>query len=301
MWLLLCPSIGIGDPREVVLASGSPLGSYFRVANDIKAAFEDSGFRIRVIETSGSVENIDLMLADKAKLALVQKDALARLASQRREILPMIELFPEEVHLFTSETAQITRFADLEGKTIACGSHESGSCLTARQINNLYGMHWRIHTLAADRMLAAVRSAELDAGLFVGGKPIRLLENASGIRMLDIPQKTGFDAYYRRDVISQMDYPWMERTVHTYSVPAVLAVAVDQILDEGKLVGSLLMELLTKESVLRKHGHAKWKEVVFTGTGLWRVHPVAREILNACFTVSRFGFTCDRMKHLGSP
>lgn len=60
----------------LTLASDSRDGAYFKIAQDSKALAEKEGLSIDLVETNGSLDNINLLGAGEVGLAITQLDVL---------------------------------------------------------------------------------------------------------------------------------------------------------------------------------------------------------------------------------
>src|ERR1051325_1662909 len=60
----------------LTIATGPNDGSYYQIAQDIKAVAAKDNVDVQVMATKGSLENIDLLASGKVDTAIVQLDAL---------------------------------------------------------------------------------------------------------------------------------------------------------------------------------------------------------------------------------
>ena len=60
----------------LTIATGTPEGTYYQIAQDIKQVAEKEGIPIEIIQTNGSFDNINLLGSEKVDLAILQLDVL---------------------------------------------------------------------------------------------------------------------------------------------------------------------------------------------------------------------------------
>ncbi len=174
------------DHRKVhtlVLATGQKEGQYYAFGKALSKVVNNHNNRIniKVIESNGSQENLELLQNKDAQLALVQSDAIINNSTKA-----VAFLFPEVFHLMVRQDSQIDDISDLEEKRIALMSKGSGS----------YNMFWRLqehYQLDIDKIQTiplpiteahqALENGEVD-GLF----RVVSLESRAVVQLLNNPQ-----------------------------------------------------------------------------------------------------------------
>ncbi|MBX3275062.1 MAG: TAXI family TRAP transporter solute-binding subunit [Sandaracinaceae bacterium] len=149
-------------PRDVTLriATAGRGGTYYPIGEGIAAAIERDvpGVRVTVLETSGTVENHELLARGGCELALVQNDTPA--TSPARAVAP---IYPEVLHVVAR--AGIDDLDALRGRRIAGGAEGSGTARLVASVLGHFGLAGRVavvHPTTADAV-AAFRRGELDA------------------------------------------------------------------------------------------------------------------------------------------
>lgn len=127
------------EPVELGIVTGQETRTYFRFGEDLRRLVASHGISLAVYASSGSVENmvavydsrsIQLGIAQSAVVAYMNASTdlkIRRIAAEIRLVLP---LYVEEVHFLARP--ELSRFEDLAGKTVAIGSVNSGTAMTAR-------------------------------------------------------------------------------------------------------------------------------------------------------------------------
>lgn len=152
---------------HLTLTTGQRGATYYPLGNLIARSVRDAGTRIEitVVESSGSIENVERLASGEAELAIVQNDT--RVESPVRTLIP---LHRGVMHFMAHKDAGITSIEDLRGKRVAIGVSSSGS----RQVVDQLLEHFGIGTqefLASDKPLKEeirrMLQGELDAILFM--------------------------------------------------------------------------------------------------------------------------------------
>jgi hypothetical protein len=272
--------------ETIGIVSGPKTGTYYAIAKDISQVAGKAGIAVDVKTSEGSIDNIKrINSSENAALGIVQSDVLGFLSrSKSPESIRMAKnlkmVFPfynEEVHVLVRNN--IKNFADLQGKKVAVGEDGSGNMLTSINLFSMMGVTpAESKKISPAQGVVAVLKGELDAAIFVGGKPVRLFKN---LEDLTLPENQKYAAMldqvhfmamddpkmleeYKPAVITKADYNFVREDVPTIAVQAVM-VSYDFSAGGNKRrcekLG-LLSKVLRKEMPnLIEKGHPKWKEV----------------------------------------
>lgn len=258
----------------VGVISGGVTGTYIRIAADLANALDD-GYELRVLPIigKGSVRNIeDLLLLRGVDVAIVQSDVLD--FYKRTELVPNIEgtlryiakLYNEEVHVLArSEYGTID---DLAGKRVNFGTDGSGTFMTASIIFDDLGIDVDVRSDPEPIALQKLRQGELDALVFVGGKPVELIGTvgqAEPLHLLAIPHER-IKAAYVASELTAAAYPNLiepQAPVPTVAVSAVLAAYnwPDGHPRRQKLNGFIQSFTTNFDRLLEPPFHPKWREI----------------------------------------
>jgi len=277
------------------IVTGPKTGTYYAFGKDIADAVGKSGLDIDVKSSEGSIDNIKrINSSENAALGIVQSDVLGFLSrSQNPESLKMASklrmVFPfynEEVHILARK--EIKTFAELKGKKVAVGEEGSGNMLTS---TNLFAL---MDVAPAETLkippaqgVVAVLRGEVDAAIFVGGKPVRLFKNLEDLTLPenqkygDMLKDVHFIALdsprmleeYRPANISSSDYNFVEGNVPTIAVQAIMVSYDFSGANKSRCekLASLTKALKASLPSLKEKGHPKWKEVnLDANSGVWK-------------------------------
>ncbi|HWE18062.1 MAG TPA: TAXI family TRAP transporter solute-binding subunit [Hyphomicrobiaceae bacterium] len=274
------------DMRNMSILTGAEGGTYYRFGNDIGAVVRKiCTADLEVRDSQGSIDNLGRLRSEPlAQLAIVQQDVLdyVRLNRDRHPAIQnwvasfkyVHPLYREEVHIVARRDAGVRTLADLAGKRVAVGEPRSGTNLTATIIldrANLRGRLKEVEVGARDAILGLLGlqgGALVDAAFYVAGQPVPLLSRAdpqitdkhlAQLTLVAIPKNPAPNLYAPAQ-LTQETYPWLDRTVDTVSVRAVLITydfkgpQCDNVAMAARLITDHLDDL-------RRFGHEKWRDV----------------------------------------
>lgn len=277
------------------IVTGPKTGTYYAFGKDIAQVAGKGGIDVDIKQSEGSIDNIKrINSSENAALGIVQSDVLGflsrskspesiRMASNLRMIFPF---YNEEVHVLARK--DIRSFADLQGKKIAVGEDGSGNMLTAINLFSLMNVTpGELKKIPPAQGVVAVLKGEVEAAVFVGGKPVRLFKNLEDLTlpenqkyatMLDQVHFLPLDSpkmleEYKPATITKADYNFVQENVPTVAVQAVM-VSYDFSQGNKKRCEKLgaLAKLIRRDlPKLQEKGHPKWKEVnLDADTGVWK-------------------------------
>lgn len=234
--LPVIPGAQVVPPTAVLgIISGGLSGTYIRVANDISSVFAAKvpGFRVLSIVGQGSLQNMsDVMNIRDVDIGIVQSDVLGYL--RQNAAVPGIEtqvgylakLYDEEVHILARKS--VDSVADLTGKTVNVDGRGSGTALTASVIFDALGVKPKLANEDQETALAKLKRGEIDALVYVTGKPARLVSDAGAdLHLLAVPLNATLLQTYLPTKFEHADYPNLVadgESVETVAVGAVMAV-----------------------------------------------------------------------------
>ena len=232
------PDTQVVPPTSVLgVISGGLSGTYIRIAADIAAVFSEREpqMRILAIAGKGSLQNIsDVMNLRDVDIGIVQSDVLsflrqrASLAGLENNVSYLAKLYDEEVHLLARQ--EFANVSALAGKKVNVDAKGSGTALTSSVIFDALGVSPVIINDDPETGLAKLRRGEIDALVYVTGKPARLFTDASsssGLHLLALPLNSSLLQTYLPSRFEHSDYPGLVpdgESIETVAVGAVMAV-----------------------------------------------------------------------------
>lgn len=276
---------------NITIVTGPKTGTYYAFGTDMADVARSKKITILNQASEGSVDNIRRINSDRnLTLGIVQSDVLGFLNRSQnthsKQIVSHLRiLFPfyqEEVHVLARE--EINDFKELQGKKVAVGEDGSGHMLTAV---NLFAIEQivpsEVRKISPEEGIVEVLKGELDAVIFVGGKPVKMFKNMEdlskpenqkfalllhNVHFLPLSSAKFYEEYEPTEITPQ-DYSFVTSTVPTIAVQAAL-VSFDP---PAKNKNDKRCETLKKFAAairsglpaLKTSGHPKWKEVNLSG------------------------------------
>ncbi len=261
------------------VATGSKGGTYATMYKNLGDVCTSASW-LRERQTSGSVENVDLLLSNQVSLAFVQLDVLKARDQidgdpRAKAIRVLLALHQEEIHLiakkptkgFLGRLSGVTRFSELGKKKVGAWG---GSVVTANVLRAKAGVNFEVAAYPTrDAALSALAAGQVDAVLAVVGQP------ADWVKALDSQQYTLLPLDLSAEKVSafyqpaRLIYPAFGAAVPTYSVQSLL-VTRDfktpekraQLLKYQSCARAKLTRLQEDEGM-----HPKWNDVAFGPSG----------------------------------
>ncbi|OEJ67741.1 TAXI family TRAP transporter solute-binding subunit [Magnetovibrio blakemorei] len=155
-------------PRAITIASGGPSGAYFAYANRYAEILARQGITLTVLETAGSLENIDLLASHKVDVAFVQGGTGD--AHKNPELVSLGSLYFEPLWVFVRAGLQVEKLNDLNGLKIAAGAMGSGTWAVAQQLLDINQMPTDAPTIlhmGSNEAAESLLKGDVDAAFFV--------------------------------------------------------------------------------------------------------------------------------------
>lgn len=177
--------------QQMQVGTGSPTGTYSTMFKQLAGK---CGINVAMIErnTTGSPENVDLLLGNSINAAFVQPDVLFLRAKTEElgNVKTLLALHTEAVHIVVkagagtkqggfagigANTVEFTTLEQLAGRKI--GAY-GGSLVTAQVVRLQSEIPYNVVPFENEAGLkAALAKGDVDAALFVGGQPLGTVAN----------------------------------------------------------------------------------------------------------------------------
>lgn len=123
--------------KEITIATGSIDGEYYQTALKYKELLEKEKVKVNIINTSGSIENLELIENDKVDIAFVQNGTI----KDEKNIQTIASIYYEPLWIFYNKNInQLDYIKELENKKISIGPQKSGTENLALKILNINGI-----------------------------------------------------------------------------------------------------------------------------------------------------------------
>jgi len=207
--LAMVASVAFAQQLKVATGDAKSGSTYSVMFNQLKEECSAEGLPLVEQTTSGSVENMDLLLGNQVNAAIMQTDIMW-LKSRTQDLGSLKTLFtmhPEEVHFLALNVAQKTGALDKVKGLFGSSSNNApmqeigqlanrrvgaagGSILTANVIKLQTDIPYQIQeypsTAAA---IEGLNKGEIDAVIAVGGAPLGSMKDLDrNYRLLEVPE-----------------------------------------------------------------------------------------------------------------
>jgi TRAP transporter TAXI family solute receptor len=197
-------------PKVITISAGAKTGAYYQFAQRYALEMKKHGIELKVLESSGSVENLARIQDPKAGVgfALIQSGIANGEAETYQSLESLASISYEPVWVLSNPETKIARLTDLVGKRIAIGAQGSGTRPVALELlaaNGIKEGNASLLPLSAADAAAALAKNEIDAMITISSPsaPLIVLALEGGASVLEFDQA---DAYARR-------YPWLAKVV----------------------------------------------------------------------------------------
>lgn len=241
--------------RELVLATG-PSGAVFHlIGSRIADALADrwGAGAVRAVETSASLENLQLLASGGADLALVHADAALEAAGAGAQLSAVGRLYENYLHLFVpaapASGVVVGDARALAGLRVGTGGALSGTHVITLRVLELLGLDVVALDLDQEQSVAALLAGEADAAFNLSGLPtpafstpaaldaLRLVPLAEAAALLEARHPGS----YRAATIPVTAYPGLG-PCSTTTTPTLLLVRPDL---PDAVVGALTRTVFT--------------------------------------------------------
>lgn len=274
--LTACAGETRGTPSpEVRITTGLPGMTFKPLGEALEAAFGPRmpDVRFRVVETAGSVNNLQRLEAGEAELGLALADVAytayngrgGEFAQPARNIRGVAVLHPSAVHVMVPAGSPVRSVADLRGR-VGVGPVGSGTAVTSALLLDAFEVPSHAVTTEALPFISAadaVAKSDLDGAFVVAADPVDAVQRATsaGARLIEISGQSVTRLrqdfpFLRPGVIPAGTYPGEQHPVRTMLVDVLLLTRSD--LDEQlvrRLTSTLfdvLPDLAVKNDFLRQ-------------------------------------------------
>ncbi|HEU5048307.1 MAG TPA: TAXI family TRAP transporter solute-binding subunit [Rickettsiales bacterium] len=302
------PGMAASDDAAIGMVTGPKTGTYIVFGRDIAREAAKASVQVNVFDSKGSVDNLKRITSkEKVGLAIVQSDVMGFLSRSKnkdsmekaRKLRLVLPLYNEEVHILANN--DIKSIEELNNKRVVVGSEDSGSLITAVNIFSILGITpAKMYQVDPPHGVIAVLNGEVDAMVFVGGKPVKMFKNMeelesiqganagklSHVHFLPITDRRLLKEY-NSATITHDDYSYVTQDVPTVSVKALL-VTYDYTMKKGdyyrehcRNMGKLVKAIYDNMGDLKSTGHPKWQQVdLDADVGSWKRDECSKGILS---------------------
>lgn len=254
-------------PQVIRITTGLPGMTFKPLGEALASSFQSviTEARFEVIETAGSVANLQRLESGEADLGFALADVAYTAFTGRdtdfpngaKHVRAMAVLHPSAVHVLVPASSKAQSVADLRGR-IGVGPAGSGTAVTSALLLSAFGVSPKQITNQSLPFITAsdaLTTGELDAAFVVAADPVDAVQRATnaGARLLEIggDQVRRLSADYpflRPGAIPGGTYKKEPRSIQTMLVDVLLLTRVEMDDEVVRRITSALFDVLPKLS-----------------------------------------------------
>ncbi len=219
--------------QNISIGTGGTGGVYYPMGGGLAAVLSKyvPGMQATAEVTGGSVDNLKLIGTEKPYIGFTMADAALEAAKgedkfkgNKVPLRTLMVLYPNRMHVVSTEGRGINKLSDLKGKHVSTGSPGSATEVMAFRILEAAGIDkdkdLKRERLGVAESVNAIKDNKIDAFFWVGGLPtaaVTDLANTPGnkIKMIDhaevVPKMNQkYGNLYVEDTIPKSTYKGME-------------------------------------------------------------------------------------------
>ena len=216
--------------KTISIGTGGTGGVYYPMGGAIANVLSKHlpGVQATAEVTGASVDNLKLIGSGQSEVGFTMADtALEALKGEEKfkgnkvDARTLLVLYPNRMHVVTTEGSGIEKMADLKGKRVSTGSPGSGTEVTAFRLIEAAGLDrdkdMKRERLSVAESVNAIKDGKIDAFFWVGGLPTAAVTDLGatpGVKIKMIDQADLVDKMnakhgqlYGTDVIPAGTYP----------------------------------------------------------------------------------------------
>jgi TRAP transporter TAXI family solute receptor len=161
-----------GPPDTITISSGSKDGAYYLYAQQYKEILKRNNITLNILDSSGSLENIQRLKNQQADIAFVQGGTSINQDDSDSEnaLFSLGSLYYEPIWIFLSKSFKPDTLNDFKQRRIAIGNPGSGTEMVAQQALELNGLNEnnvQFTSLSGKQTATALLDGSIDAGFIV--------------------------------------------------------------------------------------------------------------------------------------
>jgi TRAP transporter TAXI family solute receptor len=166
-----------GPPDTITISSGSKEGAYYLYAQQYKEILKRNNITLNILDSSGSLENIQRLKDKQVDIAFVQGGTSSDQLSPDQQdkdsedtLFSLGSLYYEPIWIFISKSFKPETLNDFKQRNIAIGNPGSGTQMVAKQVLGLNGVDENNATfisISSKQTATALLDGTIDAGFIV--------------------------------------------------------------------------------------------------------------------------------------
>jgi TRAP-type uncharacterized transport system substrate-binding protein len=250
-------------PPHVLTISSGPKGSNFdTVAQRYAKLLARDGIRLNVVQSKGSLENLERMADPKSRVDIALVQAGLTEDPEADDLESLGGMFYQPLLIFYRSPKPLQKLAELSGQRIAIGPEGSGTRFLALALLKANGIEpggaTSLLSLEGEAARRALARREVEAIFLTGdsasGATIREMIHTEGVRLFEFPQASAYVRHF--SYLSKLTVPAGAFDLGENLPPediSLLAPVVELVVHSN--LHPALCDLLI-EAATQVHGHA---------------------------------------------
>src|SRR5699024_10700467 len=163
--------------------TGGTSATYYPLGGAIATIISDeTGIQTDAVSSNASVDNIEALRDGEAEIAFTQTDVASNAVEGINSfdgdlvdnVLVLGALYPETIHIVTTDKSGIESVEDMEGKKVSVGAPGSGTYVNAEQILEVHGLSMDdidAQNLDFGESTGGIQDGNIDAAFITAGTP----------------------------------------------------------------------------------------------------------------------------------
>jgi len=185
-------------PSTLTLSAGSKEGAYYAHAGSYRDYLKQRGITVTILESAGSLENVERLREGKVDMAFVQSGIAD---PQNSNLASLGSMYFEPLWVFVRAGVHLESLNELKGKTIAVGMEGSGTRVLSLQLLKENGVHEdnaKLLATGGSAAAEALQAGSVDAVFLVAAataETVLQLNRNAKVKLLNFNRA---EAYARR-------------------------------------------------------------------------------------------------------
>ncbi|MCH9739894.1 MAG: hypothetical protein K0U38_03505, partial [Epsilonproteobacteria bacterium] len=199
----------------IKIATGTKGGAYYKYAEKYQKLLRKEGINLIIVETEGSVEAQNKLLAKEVDFAFVQS------GTEKKSIAVLANVAYEPVWIFHRDN-NLTSLKMLKNQKIAIGNKKSGTLPIAEELLTVSGINTinnKLLNLSTKEGLKAFKEKRVDVLFYVASYPAELVTKLiviPDVYLLDFPNASAYRQYFLKN---DKDYEVLKLEAHGFDLP----------------------------------------------------------------------------------
>jgi TRAP transporter TAXI family solute receptor len=247
-------------PRDVILATGSAGGAYTSYGKRYAEILARDGINVKLRNTSGSVENLNLLNDDSSHVDLAFVQGGLASAVNTESLVTLGSLFLEPLWIFHSDRISPQRLGDLKGLKISVGAEGSGTRKLVQDLLQINGVTPRNSTqlfLNSQDAATKLLSGEIDVVCIVANsssKTVLDLLSTPEVELLGLERAAAYAMRFKYLHVLTLPEGVIDLTKNIPSSDRTLVAPTAQLVARSDLHPALVDLLLQAAEEIHAHG-----------------------------------------------